>query len=451
MKKKLSLALAVAMAASVGTTAVVAAAANPFSDVPAKHWSYGAIQQLAKDGIVDGFNDGTFKGDKTMTRYEMATVVARAMAKEDKANADQKAIIDKLAAEYSTELQNLGVRVTNLENKVGNITWTGYARLRYEGTGSGSTGTNQSDSAGRTRVRLNFAAPLDDTWSFKGRIQYDSSDSTSTAVGNSTNSVSGTNFAMAWMEGKALGLDQVKIGRAPVWLGQGFIADAHGSSGTGVAPDGITIGKNIGAANLQYGIARFNNVSDTNYNVNPNLAIAKTLNMQFASLTTPVFDGLNFDASYLKDNNGGWAYKTWAVGLNYSGISNINIMGEYGQNKSKLAQITGVQDKAKAYKAQIKWQGADKKTPNTWGLWYAYRKWDTNFDPADLTTEDMTTYQVAALTTTGLKGNEYGIEYVPFKNSVLTFRYEDLKTNTAGTNDWAKAKKGYFGQIELFF
>lgn len=451
MKKKLSLALAVAMAASVGTTAVVAAAANPFSDVPAKHWSYGAIQQLAKDGIVDGFNDGTFKGDKTMTRYEMATIVARAMAKEDKANADQKAIIDKLAAEYSTELQNLGVRVTNLENKVGNITWSGYARLRYEQTPSKSTGVNQSDSVGRTRVRLNFAAPLDDTWSFKGRIQYDSQDTTIDPNVSSKNSTGTTNFAMAYLTGKAFGLDQVVAGRMPVWLGQGFLVDSHGSS-SGVSPDGIMIGKNIGATNLQYGFARWNNVSETSYNSAYNALNGKTLNMQFASFTAPLFDNaLNFDASYLKDNNNGMAYKVWGVGLNYSGISNINIMGEYAQNKSKLAQIPGVQDKAKAYKAQVKWQGADKKTPNTWGLWYAYKKWDPNFDPADLTTDDMTNYQITSLTTTGLKGNEFGVEYVPFKNSVLSFRYEDMKTNTAGTNDWAKDKKGYFGQIELFF
>ena len=108
MKKSLIVTLALVFVLGIAGTAF---AANPFVDVPAKHWSYDAVAKLAQAGIVDGYGDGTFKGDKTMTRYEMATVVAKAMAKSDKADAEQKAAIDKLAAEYSAELSNLGVKV----------------------------------------------------------------------------------------------------------------------------------------------------------------------------------------------------------------------------------------------------------------------------------------------------------------------------------------------------
>ena len=76
MDKKMMLALALALGIS-GT----ALAANPFSDLPAGHWAYGAVAKLAAAGVVDGFPDGTFKGDKTMTRYEMAQIVAKALAK----------------------------------------------------------------------------------------------------------------------------------------------------------------------------------------------------------------------------------------------------------------------------------------------------------------------------------------------------------------------------------
>ena len=95
MKK--SLVLAMAMALGVSATAF---AANPFSDVPAGHWAYASVAKLAAAGIVDGYPDGTFKGDCLMTRYEMAQIVAKAYAK-GAIGAD-----DKLMAEFADELDN---------------------------------------------------------------------------------------------------------------------------------------------------------------------------------------------------------------------------------------------------------------------------------------------------------------------------------------------------------
>ena len=119
MKK--SLVLAMAMALGVSATAF---AANPFSDVPAGHWAYASVSKLAAAGIVDGYPDGTFKGDNLMTRYEMAQIVAKAMAK--------GANVDKLAAEFADEMDNLGVRVANLEKKADNVKITGEFRTGYK-------------------------------------------------------------------------------------------------------------------------------------------------------------------------------------------------------------------------------------------------------------------------------------------------------------------------------
>src|SRR5207237_8287230 len=55
--------------------------AQPFADTPTNHWAYDAIAQLAAKGLVEGYPDGTFKGDRAMTRYEMAMVVARLLAR----------------------------------------------------------------------------------------------------------------------------------------------------------------------------------------------------------------------------------------------------------------------------------------------------------------------------------------------------------------------------------
>ena len=92
MKKSLVLAMAMAL----GVTAS-AYAANPFSDVPAGHWAYDSINKLAAAGVIEGYGDSTFGGDKLMTRYEMAQIVAKAMAK--------GANVDKLAAEFADELE----------------------------------------------------------------------------------------------------------------------------------------------------------------------------------------------------------------------------------------------------------------------------------------------------------------------------------------------------------
>ena len=92
MKKTLVSALTTALV--VGAASTTFAAANPFEDVPADHWAYDAIAQLAADGVIEGYGDGTYRGDQEITRYEMAQMIARAMAK----GGGDKALIDKLAA-----------------------------------------------------------------------------------------------------------------------------------------------------------------------------------------------------------------------------------------------------------------------------------------------------------------------------------------------------------------
>ena len=127
MKKHLAVLAATAV---LGVTS--AFAANPFADVTPQDWAYQAVSQLASQGIVNGYPDGTFKGQHNITRFEMAQMVAKAMARQDRVDAEQNAIINRLANEFATELNNLGVRVSTLENKVGNFKFTGDARLRYQ-------------------------------------------------------------------------------------------------------------------------------------------------------------------------------------------------------------------------------------------------------------------------------------------------------------------------------
>ena len=146
-------------AALFAATAVLgvttAFAANPFSDVTPDSWAYQAVSQLANAGIVNGYPDGTFKGQNNITRYEMAQMVAKAMANQDRANAEQQAMINRLADEFSNELNNLGVRVARLEDRVGNVKVTGDARLRYRDSSKKAWNDGKSKFDGRARVQFN--------------------------------------------------------------------------------------------------------------------------------------------------------------------------------------------------------------------------------------------------------------------------------------------------------
>ena len=169
MKKRF--AAVFAATAVLGVTS--AFAANPFSDVTPNDWAYQSVAQLAQAGVINGYPDGTFKGQNNITRYEMAQMVAKAMANESRANAEQQAMINRLANEFSDELNNLGVRVADLENKVGNVKVTGDARLRYQGSdkkGVISSDNNDKKSLFDMRGRVQFNANVNDNTSAVIRV-----------------------------------------------------------------------------------------------------------------------------------------------------------------------------------------------------------------------------------------------------------------------------------------
>ena len=173
-------------AAIFAATAVLgvttAFAANPFSDVTPDSWAYQAVSQLANAGVINGYPDGTFKGQNNITRYEMAQMVAKAMANQDRANAEQQAMINRLADEFSNELNNLGVRVARLEDRVGNVKVTGDARLRYKDA-------EHAKSKFDARARVQFNAKVNDRTDAVVRLtsgNFELGDSTSEGKANAT-------------------------------------------------------------------------------------------------------------------------------------------------------------------------------------------------------------------------------------------------------------------------
>ena len=312
MKKILALAAVAALTAGVS-----AYAANPFSDVTADDWAYQAVSDLSAQGVVEGYPDGTFKGEKNMTRYELAQIVARLMAKEDQLNAQQQATLDKLAGEYADELANLGVRVSNLEKKVGNISWAGDAKMMYTNNAAGT-------DTYKGRIRLNVKGQVNDSTFVKGRIvtnmyfkdagtddgnttmdrlfvNHSFGDKTSVVLGRQDLTVfGGLQFDDAF-DGAKLAYDD---GKLDAYAGFGRLKS--GDTKDDAAFGGL--GYDFGAAKLN--AAYFHLTSDKVKNVN------KFDSIWGANLVVPV-DNFSVFGEYW-DSNADKADTTWQAGLGYS-------------------------------------------------------------------------------------------------------------------------------------
>ena len=247
-------------AAIFAATAVLgvttAFAANPFSDVTPDSWAYQAVSQLANAGVINGYPDGTFKGQNNITRYEMAQMVAKAMANQDRANAEQQAMINRLADEFSNELNNLGVRVARLEDRVGNVKVTGDARLRYQDA-------EHAKSKFDARARVQFNAKVNDRTDAVVRLT-----SGNFELGNSQNGGnSNATIDRAYVNHKFGERVSLKAGR----FGQTF--------GGGLAFDGTFDGAQFNAGNdkvnfqAAYGYAVSGGAEGNNKDNNPELAI----------------------------------------------------------------------------------------------------------------------------------------------------------------------------------
>lgn len=209
MRKKI-LALAISLASSCLNANALA---NPFVDVVQDHWAYDAVAQLARDGIIDGYGDGTYRGDQNITRYEMAQMVARALLKKEALPKSDKSIIDRLAKEFSKELNTLGVRITKLEEKADNIKFSGFLRYDYVKTSKEDLSENgeyqKIADTNRYRLRLLPEATVNQHWKVKGQIQYD--DKTAAKTGTSLGSAI---LNQAYVQGKYANIT-LNLGRIP--------------------------------------------------------------------------------------------------------------------------------------------------------------------------------------------------------------------------------------------
>ncbi len=96
--------------------------AGPFSDVPQGHWAFDAINSLTEKGILKGYEDGTFGGNKVVSRYHLAVVISRMLASieqkpETVSRADLK-VVERLTMEFADELSLMNISVKSLEKEL---------------------------------------------------------------------------------------------------------------------------------------------------------------------------------------------------------------------------------------------------------------------------------------------------------------------------------------------
>ena len=330
MKKSLVLAMAMAL----GVTAS-AYAANPFSDVPAGHWAYDSISKLAAAGVIEGYGDATFGGDKLMTRYEMAQIVAKAMAK--------GANVDKLAAEFADELDNLGVRVANLEKKADNVKITGQIRAHYEG----SDNDKVRDESSKLRTRLWITGQVNEDWSYTGMIQNEQDFLNDT--GDET-----TTFQRAFVNGRVGGV-KVEAGRNNVSLLGGEILSHRGDRVK------LTYGKDITLA-VEGG--KMASAVDTTKASVAEEYYAATLAGKVGKLGLELtYVDYDDDAKLNDDNN------IWALAANYRFDQDWAVRAAYLKGDVDDKAVTDGDD---GYYVGVNYKGAKAAKAGTWGLYATY-------------------------------------------------------------------------------
>lgn len=396
--------LQVAIVAVLTAVFAVPALANPFADVPTKHWAYDAVNKLAQAGIIDGYGDGTFRGDKTLTRYEMAQIVAKAMNRS--LNSDQKAMVDKLAREYAAELNSLGVKVAGMQDVMDNmVKFDGDARARYyeARTPAGAVGDRAE-----YRLRLGASAKVNEDMNLYARFTSGSASmnqgipATDAAPVNSASGNIGAAVENAYVSTTVFGLDTI-IGRQDYHLGRGMLA----------APASVAImnGVTVRSGDIMvFGGKELD--SDNSY--------AKNYGGEFSFML-----GAPVTVDFLRLGSKDY----YAASTSFELLPGVNLSGEYGRNQT---------DKARAYRVGLGF--------GTTGLSVAYNDVGQNAVPfesafnlkAQGPSELGDFYTLSK--TKRVKGMEYEYNKDVAQNVNLDVLYQDIKDNGKNIRATASVK-----------
>lgn len=401
--------LGIAMFVTLGVAAS-ASAANPFSDVPAGHWAYNSVRQLSEAGIVEGYGDKNYGGDRLMTRYEMAQIVAKAMAK--------GANVDRLASEFADELDTLGVRVARLEEKGDNVKINGEMRYNYTSF-HGHGGTSKPDKS-ILRTRLWLTGAVNNDWKYTAMLE--NNQNLRNDSGDET-----TNFQRAYLNGRLGGCD-ITAGRYQLTLVDGYTYNTR-FDGVGISyGKDIKIGAFYGKPTELYNDVLKN--GDWNYN------------KLYGATIKGKAGGLEVATGYSKfsGNNDEIIMSKYGKNNDKNGLFNLGVKYNFGNQASlgvvylksdvdKIDGIRGTNDND-GYIITGTIKGAKASKPGSFGL--AAQYYDQGYGTVLAPTQNGV---VIPFDRYGFKGYALAGFYTVAKNMVASLQYYDLESKNSGDKD----------------
>lgn len=438
MKKNIALAIGAVFSMSVAGT-VLAAPANLFAVVPEHHWSYSAVGQLAKAGIVEGFGGSIYREDVMLTRVEMAAIVAKAIAKADKAGSEDQAVIKKLQAEFAPELNmgstdNTEQRLAKLEKGKSSVKISGDARLRYQSNwAQGATDKHEKNATRmEQRVRLNMTAEVAENITLLSRVAATNKSNVRKADAQSKSSTNNTvRFDRAEFQWNNKEMT-VAAGRILPALGQGLLWDYN-------SVDGAVATYNFGNAQLSAGYGDLAAYTESGSTTNAFLANLKVNVGPSTNITVGHLNTMSNNILDSKDKKIQYDLEQTAIGFTTK-AGDFTVTGEYVKNSdSKLP--AEAQDHG--YWGRLLWKGIDNSKPGTFGISFDYLSLgnyavDSTNNPSTLVISGGN-----GLGGDGAKGYGFGAQYVFAKNANVEARYYNLKPYDQGKSTFSSYKDSY--------
>ena len=422
-KKTALLALAFA---ALSATAFAADSADSFSDVPKDHWSYEALDYLAKNGVIEGYADGTFQGNRTMSRYEMAAITARAM---QASNLDigARSVLEKLEKEYGSELATLRAQVEqNTEDirknreAIERFKVHGFVRTQYDYDKNTDADTLDR-SANRFYMDLRLDMKVNDIWTVKAQSETNRHYNNGHLRGenamneNAQQTWSGHdgNFQRIWVEAQQDGR-WLNLGRA--WRGLGFQNVLFGNEsdgfqfgvpikGTNLTASGFWMAS-TGAGNKEslYGVGLWGAVG---HNFDINVAYARSSLGKNESYTSGLIDHYEADPVthrvfpvYRDNDRTNPRSYGYVVSAATNVAKNVRVIGDYVQ--------TDADEQNKSVALRLNYKGTKLDDVGSFGVYARYVRYGAN---GWLAGDDEW-----GSTWNGTKGWIVGFKYVPWKN-----------------------------------
>lgn len=423
--KKRTALLALAFAA-LSATAFAADGADSFSDVPKDHWSYEALDYLAKNGVIEGYTDGTFQGNRTMSRYEMAAITARAM---QASNLDigARSVLEKLEKEYGSELATLRAQVEqNTEDirknreAIERFKVHGFVRTQYDYDKNTDADTLDR-GANRFYMDLRLDMKVNDIWTVKAQSETNRHYNNGHLRGenamneNAQQTWSGHdgNFQRIWVEAQQDGR-WLNLGRA--WRGLGFQNVLFGNEsdgfqfgipikGTNLTASGFWMAS-TGAGNKEslYGVGLWGAVG---HNFDINVAYARSSLGKNESYTSGLIDHYEADPVthrvfpvYRDNDRTNMRSYGYVVSAATNVAKNVRLIGDYVQ--------TDADEQNKSVALRLNYKGAKLDDVGSFGVYARYVRYGAN---GWLAGDDEW-----GSTWNGTKGWIVGFKYVPWKN-----------------------------------